>query len=108
MTDKRRADETGESIIVECELPEPPEKVWRALTEPELLARWLLPNDMRPEPGRRFTFKAQEAQGGDIACEVLAAKRPRELRYSWRAKDGSLDDAGRPLDTVVTFTLTET
>ena len=36
-------------LSFECDLPDPPEKVWRALTEPELLAAWMMPNDIKPE-----------------------------------------------------------
>lgn len=93
-------------IVVDCDLDHPPEKVWRALTEPKLLGAWLLPNDVRtgvgrPEEGKRFTL--QDAPGAPIDCEVLAAEPPRLLRYSWRGRDA--DVGGRALDTVVTFTL---
>jgi uncharacterized protein YndB with AHSA1/START domain len=47
------------SISVEYDLPHPPAKVWRTLTEPELLAKWIMANDMRPLIGHSFTFRAQ-------------------------------------------------
>src|SRR5882762_146879 len=77
-----------QSISLEYDLPHPPEKVWRALTEPELLAAWLMVNDMRPLVGNSFTFKAQPTPwwDGTVHCEVLASR----------------------LDTVVTWTLTPT
>lgn len=90
-----------DAIVVDCDLDHPPEKVWRALTEPKLLAAWLLPNDIEAEAGRRFTLR--DGPGASIDCEVLAAEPPRLLRYSWRGRDA--EDGGRPLDTVVTFTL---
>ncbi|TIT26619.1 MAG: ATPase, partial [Mesorhizobium sp.] len=43
MTPKQHSDAT-DSIEFECELPDPPEKVWRALTVPDLLAAWMMPN----------------------------------------------------------------
>ena len=49
---------TTESVVIECDLPDPPEKVWRALTEQDLLGAWLMPNDMRPEVGAQFQFRA--------------------------------------------------
>ena len=75
------------------ELPHPVEKVWRAITLPELVAEWLLPGDFRAEPGHVFTF---DASVGAIACEVLEAEPPRRLVYSWRALD---------LDSTVTIEL---
>ncbi len=50
-----------QSIAMEYDLPHPPAKVWRALTEPELLAAWLMVNNMRPLVGHSFTFKALRA-----------------------------------------------
>src|SRR5262249_7936669 len=54
MTQKPDPTDAAESVVLECDLPEPPEQVWKALTEPALLAAWLMPNDIRPEPGARF------------------------------------------------------
>ncbi|WP_342238958.1 SRPBCC family protein [Inquilinus sp. OTU3971] len=101
-----RDPKTDDAVVVDCDLDQPPEKVWRALTEPELLGAWLLPNDIRtevgrPETGKRFTLR--DGPGAPIDCEVLAAEPPRLLRYSWRGRDA--DAGGRTLDTVVTFTL---
>ena len=88
----------------EYDLAEPPEKVWRALTVPELLAAWMMPNDIRPQTGSNFTFAGPDAA---IECEILDAEPERLLRYSWREQPG---DAARqdPLDSVVTFTLART
>lgn len=90
-----------QSISLEYDLPHPPAKVWRALTEPELLGKWLMANDMRPTIGHSFTFKSQPMPWWDgiVHCEVLEMELYKRLRYSWR---------GGPLDTVVTWTLTPT
>jgi uncharacterized protein YndB with AHSA1/START domain len=101
------AKENESSVIVECDLDEPPEKVWRALTVPEHVADWLLPNDMRAEPGSRFTLKADEVDGGNITCDVLAIEPNRLISYSWRGEEALRDADDRPLDTVVTFILSE-
>ncbi|WP_218823604.1 SRPBCC family protein [Inquilinus limosus] len=90
-----------DAVVVDCDLDHPPEKVWRALTEPELLAAWLLPNDIAAEEGRHFTLRGAPGTDKPVDCEVLAAEPPRLLRYSWRGRDAE----ARPLDTVVTFTL---
>ena len=95
-----------DTIHVEYELAEGPEKVWRALTEPELLAKWLMPNDIRGEVGHRFTFRSEPRPGWDgvVHCEVLEVAPERKLVYAWRG--GSGGSGGRPeLDTVVTWTL---
>ncbi|MGX7872977.1 SRPBCC family protein [Mesorhizobium sp. ORM6] len=93
-----------DAIEFEYDLAEPPEKVWRALTVPELLAAWMMPNDIRPEIGNRFAFAGTEAA---IECEVLDAEPERLLRYSWREqpRDAERKD---PLDSVVTFILART
>src|SRR5579883_1008988 len=98
------------SIVVEYDLPQSPEKVWRALTEPDLLARWLMPNDIRPVVGHRFTMRAQPVPGWDgvVHCEVLTVEPHSLLRYSWRGGSSSREGYGAALDTVVTFTLTRT
>lgn len=75
-----------------------PERVWRALTDPKALARWLMANDFEPRVGHRFQFKTDPAPGfnGIVDCEVLAVEPPRFLSYTW---------IGGPIDTVISFTL---
>jgi uncharacterized protein YndB with AHSA1/START domain len=97
-----------QSIVVEYDLPYPPEKVWRALTEPQLLAAWLMQNDIKPQLGHRFTFRAAPVPGWDgvVHCEVLAVEPDRRLRYSWRGGSDKLEQYGARIDTVVTWMLT--
>jgi uncharacterized protein YndB with AHSA1/START domain len=100
-TDKTAPAQT-DSISFEFDLPHAPEKVWRALTEPALLAEWLLPViDLKLEPGAAFTFKTQAYPGwdGTVNCRFLEIDAPRKLSYAWTVPF---------LDTVVTFTLTPT
>jgi uncharacterized protein YndB with AHSA1/START domain len=47
------------SIEVDQFLAQPPGRVWTALTDPVLLARWLMPNDFKPVPGHVFTFRTE-------------------------------------------------
>jgi uncharacterized protein YndB with AHSA1/START domain len=88
------------TIRVDQFLAHPPGRVWQALTDPVLLARWLMPNDFQPVTGHQFTFRTEPrpdaAFDGVVHCQVLAIKPGRLLRISWRA--------GR-LDTTVTWTL---
>src|SRR5204862_4385954 len=57
------------SVSFERELPHPPEKVWRALTEPRLIEQWLMKNDFQPIVGHRFKLTAD---WGTVECEVRA------------------------------------
>ncbi|TPL95121.1 SRPBCC domain-containing protein [Mesorhizobium sp. B2-3-12] len=99
-----QSEVAADALEFEYDLAEPPEKVWRALTVPELLAAWMMPNDIRPQAGSRFAFAGSDAA---IECEILDAEPERLLRYSWREQ--SRDAARRdPLDSIVTFTLART
>jgi uncharacterized protein YndB with AHSA1/START domain len=73
------------SIRKESVYPHPPERIWRALTDPEILATWLMPSDIRAEVGHRFQFRTKPAPGFDgiVHCEVLVADPPRRLVYTW-------------------------
>lgn len=88
-------------ITIEREYPHAIEKVWRALTDPEALAEWLMKNDFEPTVGHRFTFRTEPGPGFDgiVHCEVQAIEAPTRLVYSW---------CGGPLDTVVEYTLEST
>lgn len=94
-----------QSFSAEYDLPHPPSKVWRALTEPELLGRWLMPNDIRPAVGESFTFRSDPTPWWDgiVRCEVLELEPQKRIRYAWRSGSGE-----QALDTVVTWTLEPT
>jgi uncharacterized protein YndB with AHSA1/START domain len=94
----------AKSIVVERHMPHPADKVWRALTQSDLVAEWLMKNDFRPEPGHRFRFHATPVPGwsGVTNCQVLEVEPPRRLVYSWG--DGTESVTG--LKTIVTWTLT--
>jgi uncharacterized protein YndB with AHSA1/START domain len=95
------------TLVVEREMPHPPEKVWRALTQQPLIEEWLLKNDFAPVAGHRFTLRSTPMPqwNGVIDCEVLVVEPHTKLAYSWNA---SLGDASLDLQSVVTFTLTPT
>ncbi|CAN5330369.1 SRPBCC domain-containing protein [soil metagenome] len=91
------------SVVVEREIPHPPEKLWRALTQPHLMEAWLMKNDFKPTVGHRFNLRGE--WGGVLDCEVLAIEPHRTLSYSWNFKH---EDPAYDLISVVTFTLTPT
>jgi uncharacterized protein YndB with AHSA1/START domain len=93
------------TLVVERDMPHPAEKVWRAMTQPALIADWLMANDFQATVGRRFTFRADPMPhwNGVTDCEVLVVEPNRRLSYTWNA---SGDEAANGLKTVVTWTLT--
>jgi uncharacterized protein YndB with AHSA1/START domain len=98
-------NETSETlaVVVERDFPHPPEKLWRALTEPHLIGEWLMQNDFSPVVGHRFQFRAQPQPGwsGIIDCQVLVVEPLKTLAYSWAGGDGPL-----AVRTTVTLSLT--
>jgi uncharacterized protein YndB with AHSA1/START domain len=84
------------SVVVEREIPHPPEKIWRALTEPHLIEEWLMKNDFKPVLDHRFNLRAD---WGAVDCQVLAIEPNKRLSYRWAAYG---------LESVVTWTLAPT
>jgi uncharacterized protein YndB with AHSA1/START domain len=108
LTDTTARSQT-ESLSFEFDLLHSPTKVWRALTDPVLLAEWLLPViDLELERGAAFAFKTQPYPGwdGTVNCRFLEIEAQRKLSYTWVVGDNVT--GGFFLDTVVTFTLTPT
>lgn len=84
------------SVVVERDLAHPPGRIWRALTQPHLMAEWLMQTDFEPVLGCSFSF---QAEWGAVNGQVTEIEPERRLAYSWG--DGVLD-------TVVTWTITPT
>jgi uncharacterized protein YndB with AHSA1/START domain len=82
------------TVIVEREIPFPPEKIWRALTQPHLIEEWLMKSDFKPAVDHRFSFRAD---WGSVDCQVMSIEDGKTLSYTWVAMG---------LDSVVTWTLT--
>jgi uncharacterized protein YndB with AHSA1/START domain len=99
-TGSRRGTTTR--IHKEVTYPHPRARVWRAITEPALMARWLMkPEGFAPVVGTRFVLRAEGPQRGwrgFVECEVLAVQAERRLKYSWVG-----DPSAPPL--TLTFTL---
>jgi uncharacterized protein YndB with AHSA1/START domain len=89
------------SLVIEREMPHPPEKIWRALTQGALIEEWLMKNDFQPVIGHRFSFRSTPVPGWDgvIESEVQVIEPNSRLSYSW----GTMGTIS-----VVTWTLTPT
>lgn len=84
------------SVVIEREIHYPPEKIWRALTQPHLIEEWLMKNDFKPVVDHRFNLRAD---WGAVACQVMAVELNKTLSYTW---------GDHNLKSVVTWTLTPT
>jgi uncharacterized protein YndB with AHSA1/START domain len=84
------------SVVIERDFPCPPEKIWRALTQPHLIEEWLMKNEFKPVVGHDFNLRAD---WGVVDCRVLTVEPNKTLTYTW---------ASLGLKSVVTWTLTPT
>jgi uncharacterized protein YndB with AHSA1/START domain len=84
------------TVTVERELPFPPAKIWRALTQPHLIAEWLMQNDFALAIDHRFTLRGD---WGSVECRVIEIETDKTLAYTWGAMG---------LESTVTLTLTPT
>jgi uncharacterized protein YndB with AHSA1/START domain len=89
------------TLVIEREMPHPPEKIWRALTQGPLIEEWLMKNDFQPVVGHQFNFRSTPVPNWDgvIDGKVLAIEPNSRLSYSW----GTMG-----MESVVTWTLTPT
>jgi uncharacterized protein YndB with AHSA1/START domain len=112
------------TIKLKTSLPYTPEKVWQALTDPELLGSWFMENNIEPTPGHYFTFsmKPQKGWDGITHCEVISVEPQKHIAYTYRGEatgekalacagihSGTADKLTKgiftKLDTVLSFTL---
>lgn len=89
------------SVVVERDIAFPADKIWRALTQPHLIAEWLMKNDFVAAKGHRFSLRREPKPDVSVVvdCEVLEVDPHKTLSYTWDAFG---------LESVVTFTLTPT
>lgn len=89
------------TVVIEREIAQPAEKIWRALTQPHLIAEWLMKTDFKPVVGHKFNLSRQATPEMTVVidCEVTEVEPNETLSYTWSAFG---------TDTVVTFTLTPT
>jgi uncharacterized protein YndB with AHSA1/START domain len=96
-------------IVVDEVFPHTLDVVWKTLTTPAMMGRWLkIPAaGFEPTVGTHFTYQTTPAGGWDgvIHCQVLEVIPRRRLAYAWKGGHESNVGYGAPLDTVVTWTL---
>ncbi|MEV7406083.1 SRPBCC domain-containing protein [Streptomyces sp. NPDC091267] len=99
-------DDDLTTIHVDQFLPHPPAKVWRALTEPELVAKWMMPGDFRLQVGHRYTMEVASVPAtgfsGTVRAEVLGFETGKTLRIGWQDADPTADNRA---DWTITWTL---
>jgi uncharacterized protein YndB with AHSA1/START domain len=96
-------------IIVDELIPHSAEVVWKTLTTPELMGRWLMtPTGFAPIKGARFTYQTTPAGPWDgvIHCEVQEVVPNERLVYSWHGGHEANTGYGSRLETVVSWTVT--
>ena len=90
------------TVTVERDIAWPPEKIWRALTQPHLIEEWLMKSEFKPVVDHRFRFSAD---WGGVDCQVLEVEPHKKLTYTWNFKH---EEAAYNLTSVVAWTLTPT
>ena len=72
------------SVVVERDLPYPPEKIWRALTQPHLIAEWLMHNDFKPAVGHQFSLRMDAQPTGTASSTVRSSSSSQTKRCPMR------------------------
>ena len=83
-------------IHIVRQYPHSPGKVWRAMTDPELIPYWTSTGKgaraegFEPVAGTRFQFVAKPMPGwrGIVDCEVLEVRERELLHYTWVGAEG--------------------
>ncbi len=98
-------------IVVDEVFPHAPETIWNALTDGALIGRWMPmePRGFEAVEGNQFTYKTTPAGewDGTIHCEVVEVVPNERFAFAWRGGHDGNVGYGAPLDTVVTFTLSQ-
>lgn len=112
--------------IKQC-FPYPVEQVWKALTDPMLLGKWFMENNLQPALGHEFTFRMAPQKGWDgiTYCKIVELQPMEKIAYTYcgtatgekalacaNIHSGKADAIGKgiftTLDTKLKFTLSTT
>jgi len=96
------------SIVAEIDIEGyPMEKVWRALTDSEIIALWFMKNDLKPDFGHKFTLRARpiERWDGEFQCQVLDVEENQKISYAWKGGAAELKGFGHYINTIAIWTM---
>ena len=82
-----------EKLSFKAFYPHSPERVWKALTDPQALANWLMPTNFKAQIGLRFRFNGAQP----IECVLLSVEEGKSVSYSWGRRGGGIPER-RPMD----------
>jgi uncharacterized protein YndB with AHSA1/START domain len=77
-------------VSMEETFPVPVTRVWHALTDSQMISRWLMTtDDFQTEVGARFTLRDETPDGcrGEVECQVLELSPPDRMVWSWSNAD---------------------
>jgi uncharacterized protein YndB with AHSA1/START domain len=77
----------SKAIVIVEDYAASPARVWRAMTDPALMERWMMANDFVPRVGHEFTMQGVPVPAvkfsGMIRCTVLELVAEKRLSLSW-------------------------
>jgi uncharacterized protein YndB with AHSA1/START domain len=95
------------TIERDIEIEAPVDVVWRTVTEPDQISRWLSDTvELAAQPGAvgTLTFRADTEDPLVVGITVVVAERPHRFSFRWCYPSG--EPATPDNSTLVTFTLT--
>ena len=97
------------SVERELTLRQSPNRVWRAITDPDEIAHWFGSSasiDLRPGGAATFSWEPGHEDGGAYAARIERVDPPHYLAYRWARDSGVAVDDGP--STLVEFDLEPT
>jgi len=93
----------SKKIELDITLPYPIEKVWQAITQPELMSQWIMETDFSPTVGKEFTFKGKPNKmwRGWVDCKVTKVEPQKLVQFTWQNSE-------KHTPTLITYTLSKT